>query len=172
MLALAGAQVASAASLALAAAGGGLHADEVRVEDLDVEVRQRRADEVVLVEDGAVLDLVLEVHEDRILHELRLQETLLVDRAVEEALVAQVPEEVGREVLHEEVLAEVAREVRQLVPEQVHALVLNVLVDGRPQLAVEQDQEGVVLLEHLEQNAGVLLAELAVLEAGVRDGLA
>ena len=39
LLALASAQVASAASLALAAADGGLNANEVRVEHLDVEVR-------------------------------------------------------------------------------------------------------------------------------------
>ena len=119
-----------------------------------------------------MLYLVFEVHQDCILYELRLQKALFVDWAVEEALVAEVPEEVGGEVLDEEVLAEVAGEVCQLVSEQVHAFVLRMLVDRRSQLAVEQRQEGVVLLEHLEQNAGVFLAELAVLEAGVCDCLA
>ena len=119
-----------------------------------------------------MLYLVFEVHQDCILHKLCLQKALLVDWAVEEALVAEVPEEVGSEVLDEEVLAEVAGEVCQLVSEQVHAFVLRMLVDRRSQLAVEKRQEGVVLLEHLEQNAGVFLAELAVLEAGVCDCLA
>jgi len=118
-----------------------------------------------------VLHLVLEVHQNRILHELRLQETLLVDRAVEKALIGEIPEEVRSEILDEEVLGEVPCEVSELVSEQIHGLVLDVPVDGLTQLAVEEDKEGVVLLEHLEQNARVLFAESAVLEAGVRDGL-
>ena len=52
-------------------------------------------------------------------------------------MVAKVPEEVGGEVFDEEVLAEVAGEVCQLVSEKVHAFVLGVLVDGRSQLAME-----------------------------------
>lgn len=87
-------------------------------------------------------------------------------------MVAKVPEEVGGEVFYEEVLAEIAGEVCQLVSEKVHAFVLGVLVNCGSKPAMEKRQEGVVLFKHLEQNAGVFLAKLAVLEAGVCDCLA
>ena len=67
------------------------------------------------MEDGAVLDLVVEVHQDGVLDELGLEEALLVDGAVEDALEGEAPEEVGDVVLGEEVLLEVAREVGHLV---------------------------------------------------------
>ena len=71
-----------------------LDSNEVGVKDLNVQVGQRGADEVVLMENGTVLDLVFEVHEDCVLDELSLEETLLIDWTVEESLVAQVPEEI------------------------------------------------------------------------------
>ena len=63
-----------------------------------------------------MLDLIIEIHENSILHELGLQKTLLVDWTVEDALEAQIPEEVLDVVLSEEVLLEIACEVCQLVP--------------------------------------------------------
>ena len=55
---------------------------------------QRRADEVVLMENGTVFDLVFEVHEDCVLDKLGLEETLLVNWTIKESLIAQVPEEI------------------------------------------------------------------------------
>lgn len=101
------------------------------------------------MEDGAVLDLVLEIHQNRILHELRLQKALLVNRTVEEALVTQVPEEVHGVVFGEEVFGEGPGEVSDLVLEQVHRAVLLVVVNHWAQLAMEKREERVVLLQHL-----------------------
>ena len=90
------------------------------------------------MKDGTVLHLVLEVHQNRILHELGLQETFLVDRAVKEALIAEIPEEICRIVLEEEVFGEVAREVCQLVTEQRHRLVGRVMIYRLPQFSMKQ----------------------------------
>lgn len=81
-----------------------LDTDQVRVEDLNVQVRQGRADEEILVENRTVLNLIFEVHQNGVLNELRLKETFLINWTVEEALVAQVPEEVHGVVLSEEIL--------------------------------------------------------------------
>jgi len=92
------------------------------------------------MKNGGMLDLVVEVHQNRVLHELCLQEALLVDRAVEDALEAQIPEEVVDVVFIEEVLAEVACEVGQLVSEQMHGLLFSVSLDARLEWPVEQAQ--------------------------------
>ena len=67
------------------------------------------------MENRTVLNLVFEIHQNSVLNELCLQETFLVNRAVEEALIAQVPEEVHRVVFSEEVFRERSRKVRDLV---------------------------------------------------------
>jgi len=132
-------------------------------------VGQRGANEEVLVENRAVLHLVFEVHQDGILDELCLKETFLVDRAVEEALVAEVPEEIHCVILGEEVFGEVPCEVRHLVTQQPHCLVLSVMIDYCAKLSVEQSEEGVVLLEDLVQNAGVFLSKRTILELRIGD---
>ena len=58
-----------------------------------------------------MLDLIIEIHEDSVLYELRLQEALLVNWTVEDALEAQIPEEVLNVVFGKEVLLEIACEV-------------------------------------------------------------
>ena len=58
-----------------------------------------------------MLDLIIKVHENRILDELSLQKAFLIDWTVEDALKGQVPEEVLDVVFGEEVLLEIAREV-------------------------------------------------------------
>lgn len=63
-------------------------------------------DEVVFVENSSVLNGVFKFKEESILHKLRLQERLLVNRAVEEALETNVPEEVGHILFAEEILCE------------------------------------------------------------------
>ena len=50
-----------------------------------------------------MLHLIFIVHQDGVLNELGLKETLFVNRAVEKALVTQVPKEIHRVVLGEEV---------------------------------------------------------------------
>jgi len=67
------------------------------------------------MENRTVLHLVFKIHQNGVLNELCLQETFLVNRAVEEALIAQVPEEVHRVVFSEEILRERSREVGDLV---------------------------------------------------------
>jgi hypothetical protein len=101
------------------------------------------------VGDRAVLHLVFEVHQDGILDKLGLKETFLVDWAVEEALVAEVPEEIHCVILGEEVLGEVSCEVCHLVTPQPHCLVRSVMIDYCSKLSVEQSEKGVVLLEDL-----------------------
>ena len=59
-----------------------------------------------------MLDFLIEIHKNGILYELCLQETLLVNWAVEDALEGQIPEEVCDIVLCEEVLREITCEVR------------------------------------------------------------
>ena len=110
---------------------------------------QRGANEEVLVENRTVLHLVFEVHQDGILDELGLEETFLVNGAVEEALVAEVPEEIHCVILGEEILGEVPCEVRHLIAPQPHCLVLSVMIDYCSKFSVEQSEEGVVLLEDL-----------------------
>jgi hypothetical protein len=69
------------------------------------------------MKDGAVFNLILKIHQDCVLHELSLKETLLVYWTIEEPLVAKIPEKVHGVVLDEEVFAEVPSEVGQLVAE-------------------------------------------------------
>ena len=127
-------------------------------------MRQRGANEKVLMENCAMLDLILEIHQYRILHELCLQETLLVNGTVEEALIAEVPEEIHGVVFDEEVLGEGTGEISDLIPEQVHCLIGRVVVYDSPKLAMEQSEKGVILLEDLMQNFAIFFAERAVLE--------
>ena len=61
--------------------------------------------------------LIFEIHQDCILHKLRLKKAFLVNWTVKEALVAQIPKEVHRVVFSEEVFAKVSGEVSQLVAE-------------------------------------------------------
>ena len=98
------------------------------------------------MEDSDVFDLIFKVKEDGILDELGLQEGLFVDWTVEKALIAQIPEEVGRVVLQEEVLLEIASEVCHLISKEVHGLLLSVVIHCHAQLAMEESQEAVVLL--------------------------
>lgn len=51
-----------------------------------------------------MLHLILEVHQDGILDKLSLEETFLVDGAVEKALITEVPEEICCVVFSEEIL--------------------------------------------------------------------
>ena len=111
-----------------------------------------------------MLDLVLEIHQYRILDKLRLQETLLVDGTIEEALIAEVPEEIHGVVLDEKVLGEGASEISDLISEQIHGLIGCVMVYDSAQLAMEQCEKGVILLEHLVQDFAIFFAERAVLE--------
>ena len=78
-----------------------------------------------------MLNLIFKVHQDGVLDELSLQETFLVDWAVKEALVAEIPEKVHRVILREEILREVPGEVRDLVLEEAHSLIRSVVVDCR-----------------------------------------
>ena len=133
---------------------------------------QARADKVVLVEDGNVFNLVFEVQQDGILDKLSLQERLLVNWTVKEALVAQIPKEIGRVVLQEEVLLEIASKVCHLISEEVHGLLLSVVIHCHAQLAMEECQEAVVLLQHLVKDLGVFLSEITVLELRVGYSLA
>ena len=64
-----------------------------------------------------MLNLVLKVHQYRILNKLRLKKALLVNRAVEKALIAQIPKEVHCVIAHKKVLREGASEVSDLVSE-------------------------------------------------------
>ena len=114
-----------------------------------------------------MLDLILEIHQYRILDKLRLQETLLVDGTIEEALIAEVPEEIHGVVLDEKVLGEGASEISDLISEQIHGLIGRVMVYDSPQLAMEQCEKGVILLEHLVQDFAIFFAERAVLELGI-----
>ena len=56
------------------------------------------------MENCTVLHLVLKIHQDSILDKLGLQEALLVNRAVEESLIAEIPEEIHCIIFREEVL--------------------------------------------------------------------
>ena len=56
------------------------------------------------MKDSTVLNLILEIHQDGILDKLCLQEAFLVNRTIEESLVAEIPEKVRREILHKEML--------------------------------------------------------------------
>ena len=64
---------------------------------------QGGANEVILVEYCAMLNLILKIHQDGVLDKLSLQEALLIDRAVKESLITEIPEEVHGIVLDEEV---------------------------------------------------------------------
>ena len=50
-----------------------------------------------------MLNLILKIHQDGVLDKLCLQEALLIDRAVKESLITEIPEEVHSIVLDEEV---------------------------------------------------------------------
>ena len=63
------------------------------------------------MENCAMLDLIIEVHENGVLDELSLQKAFLIDWTVEDALEGQVPEEVLDVVFGKEILLEIAREV-------------------------------------------------------------
>ena len=112
-------------------------------------MRQRRADEVIFVENCGMLDLIFEIHQDCILDELRLQETLLIDWTVKDALKAQIPKEVVDVVFREEVLLEIASEVGQLVPPQVHGLLFCVPLDALFDRPMEEKKILIVLLDNL-----------------------
>lgn len=62
-----------------------------------------------------MLNEIIELSEQSILHELCLQKAALVDRTIEKALETNVPEKVGAVFFSEEILCEVAREVGQLI---------------------------------------------------------
>ena len=85
---------------------------------------------------------------------------------------AQVPEEVLRVVFREEVLLEVAGEVGKLVSPKVHSLLLRVPRHALLDRPVEKQEVGVVLVDDLVQDLGVLLSKHALLELGVGDCLA
>ena len=89
------------------------------------------------MENCAVLHLILEVHQNGILDELSLEETFLVDGAVEKALITEVPEEICCVVFSEEILRKVARKIRHLVLPQAHRQVLHVIVYHCSKFAVE-----------------------------------
>ena len=132
---------------------------------------QCRADEVVLMEDGTVLNLILEVHQDCILDELGLQETLLIDWTIKDALVAHRPEKAACEVLDEEVLSKVACEVSHLVSPEVHGVCLAMVLKGCLDAAMEQGEEIVELVDYTVHDLGVFLPELGVLELAIGNGL-
>jgi len=134
----------------LALRGRGAHgrgADQVAVQVLDVEVGQAGADEVVFVEDGGVLNKVVELSEQSVLHELSLQEGALVNWTVEKALETHVPKEVVAVFLCEKVLAKVSREVTELLLEKIQSACLGVGFDLFDQRAVEESQVAVELLQ-------------------------
>jgi hypothetical protein len=112
-----------------------------------LEVGQRGGNKVILVEDCRVLDGVLEFEHEAVLDELGLQEGLLVDGAVEEALEADVPKEVGGVLFAEEVLLEGAREITKLLLEQSQRVRLAVDLHRISQVAVHQAVVCVVLFE-------------------------
>lgn len=78
-------------------------------------MRQTRADKVVLVENSDMLDKVIKLSQQPVLHEFCLQEAAFVNGTVEESLEADIPEEIGAVFLSEEVLCEVACVVSQLL---------------------------------------------------------
>ena len=111
-----------------------------------------------------MLDLVVKIHQNSVLHELCLKEALLVDWTVKDALEAQIPEEVVDIVLVEEVLREVSCEVGQLVSEQMHCLFFGVSLDALLEWFMEEAQVRVVLVDDAFEYLGVFLTEHAVLE--------
>ena len=119
-----------------------------------------------------MLDLVVKIHQNSVLHELCLEEALLVDRTVEDALEGQIPEEVVDVVLVEEVLGEISCEVGQLVSEQMHCLFFGVSLDALLERSVEEAQVRVVLVDDAFEYLGVFLTEHAVLEFSIGDRLA
>ena len=84
------------------------------------------------MENCTVLDLVFKVHQDGILDKLGLQEALFINWTVKEALVAEIPEKVHGIVFGEEVLRKVSSEISNLVPEEVHGLIVCVVVHSCP----------------------------------------
>ena len=122
------------------------------------------------MEDGTMLNLIFKIHQNGVLDELSLEEAFLVDGAIEEPLVAQVPKEVHRVILREKVLGEISCEVSHLITPEAHCLVRCMVINDGTQSTVEKCHEGVVLLENLTQNAGIFLSEIAVLELSVGDG--
>jgi len=91
----------------------------------------------------------------------------LGSRAVEKALVAEVPEEIRCVVFGEEVLWKIPCKISHLIMPQTHCLVLRIIVDHCSNLSVEQSQKTVVLLENLKKNSRVFLPKSTVLELWV-----
>ena len=104
------------------------------------------------MENGAMLNLIVKIHKDGILDKLSLKEAFLVNWAVEDALEAQIPEEVVGIVFREEVFLQVASEVSQLVSPQMHCLLLCMVLNTRLDWSMEQDKVLVVLIDDLVQD--------------------
>ena len=93
-----------------------------------------------------------------------MKEAFLVDRAVKEPLIAEIPKEIHRVVLHEKVLGKGSGEISDLISEQIHCLIGRVMVNDGAQFAMKQCEKGVILLEDLEKNFRIFFAECTVLE--------
>lgn len=85
-----------------------------------------------------MLHLILVIHQYGVLNELGLKETFLIYRAIEEALIAKIPEEVHGIVLLEEELREGTRKVSDLITEQLHCLFFCMVINDCSQFAVEK----------------------------------
>jgi hypothetical protein len=114
-----------------------------------------------------MLDVLFELQEQAVHEELRAQEGLLLDGAVEEALELHVPEEVLLILPREEVSVKDLCEVIQ------YALECNYLhpVEQVSHLPMEQNKEVIVSVEHLQKHLGVFLPEYAALELSIGNGL-
>ena len=65
---------------------------------------------------------------------------------------AEIPEEVLDVIFGEEVLREIACEVCQLIPPEMHGLLLGVSFDTLLDRTVEESQIGVVLIDYLVED--------------------
>jgi hypothetical protein len=101
-----------------------------------------------------------------------LQKASFVNWAVEKALEANVPEEVGAVFVCKEVLVEASREVGQLLLEHIHSVSFFVVFNLICEVAVGKLDEGIILLKQLVKDVRVVFCELTVLELCVGDGFA
>ena len=89
-------------------------ANNVAVKVLNLQMGKTGANEVIFVKNGSVLNNPLKFKQQTILDKFSLQKASLVDGAVEKALKAYVPKEIGTILFSKKVLLEIPSEVCKL----------------------------------------------------------
>jgi hypothetical protein len=132
----------------------------IRVDRLQGQVRQGRANHVLVMENSGVFQAIFKFHEQSVLDKLCLKERASVDRAVKESLEAQIPKEVLVEFLCEEILCIIHSEVIHYVFE----LFWRILVQSHSERAMEKHPIIHKGLNHMTEYLSIFFSKSTILE--------